>query len=158
MPYQNIRETAPRREYQQRDRRYITEYCQLMFPQSPQYFNLRLGHAPEELARRNPGVNIDRAARVWLRTADAVVIQPGAILLLEGELRRPVESVGELLVYRALLYDTAELRQYGRLPIRMILVCPRDDPDLRTIISANGIELAVYQPAWAMEYLRSVNQ
>lgn len=158
MAYQNIAETVPRVPYQQRDRRYITEYVLLAFPGRPAWFNLRLGHAPDEIARRNPGINVDRVARVWLRTADAVVANEVEFVLLEGELRRPVESVGELLIYRDLIYDTAELRPYGRLPIRMMLVCPINDPSLSSIMRGQGIELAIYQPQWALDYLRSVNQ
>lgn len=150
-------EIVPRRTYQQRDRRYITEYVTLGYPGKPQFFNLRLGAAAPELARQYPGVNIDRLSRVWRKTADAVVVNEGEFVLLEGELRRPVESVGELLVYKDLVYSTPELVPYGRLPIRLVLVCPQDDPSVADVVSRAGIQIVIYQPRWAMDYLKEVN-
>ncbi len=149
-------EIEPRRTYQQRDRRYVVEYVLLAFPGKPSFFNLRLGPPPAALSAMAPGINIDRLARVWKKTCDAVVVNTVEFVLIEGELRRPVESIGELLAYRDLIYTTPELRPFGRLPVRMLLVTPLADPSLKDTFWKFNIEISIYQPKWAMEYLREV--
>ncbi len=151
-------ETAPRVPYQQRERRYVVEYVMLAYPNCPVFFNLRVGALPQDLARRYPGQDMDRLARVWKRFADAVVVLPDSLVLIETKLRRPTEAIGEIISYRAVLWETPELQAYGKLPVRCELVTVQDDPQLRPALVAQGIQIVIYAPQWALDYLREVNR
>lgn len=142
--------------YVQRDRRYVAEWVIKNYPQAQVFYNLRLGPPPAEIAAAYPGLDADRYARVWKKTCDAVVITGDEIVLIEGELRRPLLALGELLIYRALLSTTPELKPYSRLPVRTILLCPIEDPTLEIQLRESKIEKAVYRPPWVDQYLKEV--
>jgi hypothetical protein len=149
-------ETTPRKPYVQRDRRYVVEYVSEHYPNDIAFFNLRMGPAPIAVAEAYPGLDVDRYARVWKKTCDAIVVTADEIVLIEGELRRPSEGLGELLVYRGLIATTPELKPYMNRKIKTILICPMADPTLTTHLKDNNIELVVYRPKWVEDYLKEV--
>jgi len=151
-------EPKPRGTYVHRDTRYVSEWVSATFPHDLAAFNVRLGPAPLELRLRYPDLDIERWARVWAKTADAIVITPNALLLIEGELRRPVVAIGELLVYRDLVPQTFSLARYWSLPVKTILLTPLGDPTLETVLQHLGIETVPYRPFWVDDYLRSVGR
>jgi len=149
-------ETTPRKPYQQRDRRYVVEYCGEKWPNDTWFFNLRMGPAPISVAEKYPGMDVDRYARVWKKTSDAVVVTKDEIILIEGELRRPTMALGELLVYRDLINTTPELQPYLGRKLRTILLCPVEDPTITMQLRDHNVELALYKPAWVETYLKEV--
>ncbi len=148
----------PRGMYQQRDSRYVAEFMSWAFPEDPKLINVRLGPVPLELRHRYPDLDIDRWARVWDKTCDAIVITPTALVLIEGELRRPIVAIGELLTYRELVPQTESLATYWPLPIRALLVTPLPDPTLDPVMQRLGIEVIQYRPLWVEQYLRQVKR
>ena len=144
--------------YINRDRRYVAEWVIKNYPRAQVFYNLRLGLPPREIAAAFPGTNADRMARVWKKTCDAVVITDDSMILVEGELRRPLEALGELLVYRDLLSTTPELQPYLGRKVRTVLLCPVEDPSLDLQLRELGIEKAVFRPPWVEDYLREVNR
>ena len=149
-------ETMPRKPYQQRDRRYVVEYVTEIYPNDRQFFNLRMGPAPISIAEAYPGLNVDRFARVWKKTCDAVVITKDEIVLIEGELRRPTEGLGELLVYRDLINTTPELQPFMGKKIRTVLLCPILDPTMTMQLRDHNIDAVLYKPQWVEDYLQEV--
>jgi len=149
-------EAAPRKPYVQRDRRYVAEYVEQTYPYNKVHYNLRLGPPPIGTAEKYPGTNIDRLARVWKKTCDAVVITDKEVVLIEGELRRPMEALGELISYRDLLFQTPELTAYAKMPVKSILLCPVYDPTMDLQLKEHNIEAVVFRPKWVDEYLREV--
>ena len=146
----------PRKPYQQRDRRYVVEYVTEIYPNDRQFFNLRMGPAPISIAEAYPGLNVDRFARVWKKTCDAVVITKDEIVLIEGELRRPTEGLGELLVYRDLINTTPELQPFMGKKIRTVLLCPILDPTMTMQLRDHNIDAVLYKPQWVEDYLQEV--
>ena len=151
-------EAKPRGVYQQRDGRYVAEFVSWAFPTDLKMFNVRLGPAPLELRLRYPDLDVERWARVWAKTCDAIVITPTALVLIEGELRRPLLAIGELLVYRDLIPQTTDLARYWRLPIRTTLLTPLPDPTLETVLEHLEIGVIQYRPIWVEEYLHQVQR
>lgn len=148
----------PRGTYHQRDSRYVSEFLTWAFPEDAKMFNVRLGPVPLELRHRYPDLNIDRWARVWEKTCDAIVITPTALVLIEGELRRPIVAIGELLVYRELVPQTESLAAYWRMKIRALLITPLPDPTLEVVMDRLEIQVVQYRPLWVEEYLRQVKR
>lgn len=149
-------EAVPRKPYTQRDRRYVAEYVDQVYPHDKVFFNLRLGPPPIATAERYPGVDVNRYARVWKKTCDAVVVTEKEVVLIEGELRRPLLALGELISYRDLLFQTPELMAYAKLPVKSILLCPVYDPTLELQLKEHNIEAVVFRPKWADDYLKEV--
>lgn len=149
-------ETRPRKPYVQRDRRFVAEYVDQIYPHDRVFFNLRLGPAPVALAQKYPDLDVNRYARVWKKTCDAVVITRDQVVLIEGELRRPLLALGELLIYRDLLFQTPELKPYTGMPVRSVLLCPVYDPSLELQLKEHNIEAVIFRPKWVEDYLREV--
>jgi hypothetical protein len=146
----------PRKPYVQRDRRYVVEFVDQHYPHDKAFFNLRMGPPPIAVAEAYPGLDVDRYARVYKKTCDAVVVAEDEIILIEGELRRPVEGLGELLVYRDLIATTPELKPYLPRKLRTILVCPLVDPTMSLQLRERDVELAIFRPKWVEDYLKEV--
>ena len=153
-----MRERRVRGPYVQRDRRYVAEWVIEHYPHAEVFYNLRLGPPPAGIAERFPGIDADRYARVWKKTCDAVVVTEKELILIEGELRRPLLALGELLIYRDMITTTPELKPYSRLPVRAVLLCPIEDPTLELSLREHGIEKAVYRPPWVDQYLKEVQR
>lgn len=149
-------EVVPRKPYVQRDIRYVAEYVDQNYPHDKVFFNLRLGPPPIGVAEKYPGVDVNRYARVWKKTCDAVVVTVTEVVLIEGELRRPLLALGELVIYRDLLFQTPELVPYTGRPVRSILLCPVYDPTLELQLKEHKIEAAVFRPKWVDDYLKEV--
>ena len=154
----NHRTAQPRSHYEHRDTRYVAEYVALTWPDSPHWFNVRLGPAPPELRGRYPGIDVERWAKVWARAADALVLDGDTCWIVEGELRRPVEALGELVVYRELINQTESLRSLWHLRPRCLILTPLPDPTLEVVLRKLDIESVSYRPPWVEEYLRKVQR
>ena len=134
----------------------MAEWVITNYPHAEVFYNLRLGPPPAEISAAFPGIDVDKYARVWKKTCDAVVITEEELILIEGELRRPLLALGELIIYRDLLSTTPELRQYSHLPVRTVLLCPIEDPTLDMTLREHKIEKALYRPPWVDQYLKEV--
>lgn len=145
-----------RKEYKQRERRYVPEYVNEAFPNRVAvFYNMAVGPPPEDLYKAHPEIPLEHFRR-WRFWIDAVVILPDKMILLEGKLRKPAEGLGQLLLYRALLPQTPELKPYINLPIEMRLITPRPDPRVIGVAASLGITVDIYSPQWAIDYLHSL--
>lgn len=146
----------PRKEYKQRERRYVPEYVNEKFPNRVAvFYNLAVGPPPEILHKAHPEIPLSHFRR-WRFWIDAVVILPDRMVLLEGKIRKPAEGLGQLLLYRALLPQTPELKPYANLPVEMRLVTPRPDPRVIGVAASLGITVDIYVKDWVLAYLREI--
>uniref|UniRef100_A0A6M3X4U9 Uncharacterized protein n=1 Tax=viral metagenome TaxID=1070528 RepID=A0A6M3X4U9_9ZZZZ len=146
----------PRKEYRQRERRYVPEYVNEKYPERVAvFYNMAVGPAPKELYKANPEIPLAHFRR-WRFWIDAVVILKDRMVLLEGKLRKPAEGLGQLLLYRALLPQTPELEPYKWLSIEMVLVTPRPDPRVIGVANSLGINIVIWSKPWVQDYLRSL--
>ena len=146
----------PRKQSKQRERRYVVEYVSEKLPERRHaIFNVPIGPPPEVLAKAHPEVPLS-AYRRWRLYADAVVIMPDRLILIEAKLRKPSDGLGKLIQYRPLVKQTPELTPYINLPLECRLVTPRPDPRVITPAAANDIIVAIFKPDWAMAYLREL--
>lgn len=151
-------EPRARGHYVHRDTRYVAEWAVLAHPEKQALINVRLGPVPPELRERYPDLDVDRWARVWAKACDLILVGDGELLLVEGELRRPIVAIGELVVYRYLIDQTQSLAPWWRWPVRTILLTPLQDPVLEPVLARLDIEVVVYRPEWVGDYLRSVRR
>jgi len=94
--------------------------------------------------------------RVRMRWADAVILLPEKILVVEGKLRASefLKGLGELQVYRHLIEHTPEFKSLLPRTVVGRLVIPVDDPVVSMVARQQGLEVAVYKPTFWTEYTR----
>ena len=80
--------------------------------------------------------------------ADAVVILPGALVLIEAKVWNILNGLGKLPMYKALVPFTPELKDYLKLPIIMELVVGWTNTNLEIMAQEHGIRVVVYCPDW----------
>lgn len=145
-----------KREYKQRERRYVPEYVNETYPDRVAvFYNMAIGPPPEALQNAHPEIPLAHFRR-WRFWIDAVVITENRMILIEGKIRKPAEGLGQLLLYRALLPETPELYPYKGYPVEMVLVTPRPDPRVIGVANNLGINIVIWTKTWVQEYLRTL--
>jgi hypothetical protein len=155
--------------------RLVTEYVTATWPDATVLYDVQVGPVPTELAEKYGEAQAARIARTARPRADAIIVLPEEIILLEGKIMDVNQGLGMLYLYKLALPQTPELQQYltfvitspvGNLtdphgsdmrvirkPIRMILVAANPPEWATTICEHTDIEVVEYCPAWAQEYM-----
>jgi transglutaminase-like putative cysteine protease len=145
-----------RKEYTQKERQYVPEYVNKMYPNRVAvFYNMAVGPAPEQLKLAHPETPLESFRR-WRFWIDAVVILRDRMVLIEGKIRKVAEGLGQLQLYRDLLPQTPELQPYARLPVECRLVVARPDPRVIELASKQQVIIDVYRPDWVIEYLKEL--
>lgn len=82
---------------------------------------------------------IRMVAEVTRKRVDAIVVTPGATVIIEIKPRAGMSALGQLLAYKQLFLS--EYSPAGQL--RLACVCERVAPDLDRVFASHGIELYV---------------
>lgn len=90
------------------------------------------------------------------RRADAVLVLPDKIVLLECYIHVQLGKLSQLMTYMQLLPLTPELKEFAHLPVEGKLVGAQRDPVLDQMAAKFGVEVIIFQPKWAKEYLATV--
>ncbi len=96
--------------------------------------------APEAKAKNETQGILNASLNVLSRKVDAVVENDKEIWLLESKIRLNPSALGQAMTYRDLF-----LRDHPREPktVRTGLICLDDDPAVRRIAEAQGIQVFV---------------
>jgi len=148
-------ERRPRREW---EAEYVAEYCQAAFPGIPVVYHARLGTWPGPLTAGELTPEEQAMLRVRMRWADAVILLPDKIIVVEGKLRASefLKGLGELQVYTHLLKVTPEYEKFKDRPVVGRLLIPIEDPVVMAITRQQGIETAVYKPKFWSAFLNAI--
>jgi len=146
---------APRREW---EAEYVAEYCREAFKGLTVIYHCRLGTWPTPLTAPELTPEEQAMLRVRMRWADAVVIAPKIITVVEGKLRASefLKGLGELQLYMHLVRHTPEFAKFKDRAVAGRLVIPFEDPALSLIARRQGIDVAVYKPSFWKEYLAAI--
>jgi len=91
------------------------------------------------------------------RRADAVLILPDKIIVLECYVHVQLGKLSQLMTYLQLLPLTPELKDFVHLPVVGRLVGAQRDPILDQVAAQQNIEVVIFQPAWIVRYLETVD-
>ena len=139
---------------QERERRYIAEYCADNFPDGNYMLNVELGPIPQGMVDRYGYGMASRLFRPTRLRIDAVAWYPDKYLLIEAKLRNMKDGIGDLLIYQRLAPQTQDLPFYDGQPFVPVLVIPYDLQWLRDITNATDIEYAIQWYDWVGDYAR----
>jgi len=90
------------------------------------------------------------------RWADALVILPDRLILIEAKIRPQPGVISQLQLYKRLLPNTPELQRFRDRPLEMLLVYAIRDDLLISMAREEGIRCIQYRPAWVDEYLKEL--
>jgi len=144
-------ERPRRREW---EAEYVSEYCVFSFLSSTVIYHCRLGTWPTPLTAPDLSQEEQAMLRVRMRWADAVVVQPKVITVVEAKLRASefLKGVGELQLYTHLVAHTEEFKHLLPRPVAGRLVIPIADPVVGLIARQAKLDVAVYKPSFWTEY------
>jgi len=148
-------ERRPRREW---EAEYVAEYVSAEFPGEKVVYHCRLGTWPTPLTEVALSEEEQAMLRVRMRWADAVILLPKKILVVEGKLRASefLKGLGELQLYVHLVPHTEEFLAWKGTPVVGRLLIPIADPVVEAIARQQGIETAVYKPKFWKEFLTAI--
>jgi len=132
--------------------RLLMEYLAQAYPDDRWLTNVKLGTD----LRPRTGVELTekelRMLRVYKRYADAIVIQPGRVIVIEAAIWKAIEKVGPLLQYLALVPHTAELQPFLDRQVVGELMVAVTDAVADKLCRDHGIRYTVFAPPWLEEF------
>ena len=138
--------------------RLVAEYLKATYSQYTFITKQPVGKVSESLMAQEGYQRALGLTRAFRPEVDAVVILPGALVLVEAKVWSVVNGLAKLPVYKSLVPFTPELKQYQHLPILMELVVGWTNPNLEIMASDMGVRLRVYCPAWLNEIVQSMHK
>lgn len=137
------------------ERAFVVAYVRTAYPSDQVQFNARLGPIPTKFLGVDLGGMSENIYKVYNRYADAVVVQPDKLILVEGKMIDILPAIGQIMYYRFLLPKTPEFAAYAALPVEMEIVCPSPDPEIVAFAQSVGIRVVIWTNANATAYLSS---
>ena len=141
------------RKWQPREQRMLSEFLAEHYPGVEYRLRVRLGkiqpRIETELLTDEERLNLG----VFRRWADALVIQPDRLILIEAKIRPQPGVISQLQLYARLVPNTPELQEYLDRPLEMLLLYAIRDDLLIAMAREAGIKSRYYKPAWIDEYI-----
>lgn len=147
---------AKKRAWQPRELRMVAEYLQSHYAKYPYKMRVRLGSIPTELVKPGMSWQEMRMAGVWRRYADAVVIQPRKVVIIEAAIKPDPGDISKLKLYGDLFKHTPEFAPYHSAPVALELVFALEDPVVFKLARKEKIKVVYYKPEWVDEYLATL--
>lgn len=144
------------RSYEPRERRLVSEWTRQVFPNAHVKENVRLGRVLPASTDRTLSESELRALGVYRRYADALVIEPATVHIVEGKIRNQPGAIEQLNLYAVLLPQTPELQDLtGREVVKHLVWC-MNDPVVEALARQNNIRVHVFKPPWVDEYFATL--
>ena len=145
-----------RSDYQQVERRMQSEYCVEYYKHLKTFINLRLGQPKSALYEEIPKDIDPRVFLVKNPRADAVIVAPTTIYLLEFCLEMNWTKIAQLLYYRRFIRDTAELKEFSDRILSCRLIYAIFEPSANTYAVEENIETEQYVRPWMLPLIDKI--
>lgn len=146
------------RTYLPREMRLLGEFVAKEYPTDQVFINLRLGAIRPDLDLDGLSPAEVRMLGVFRRFADALVVKPEKLILIEASIRPDPGKLSQLQLYERLVPHTDSLNQYKDRKIRKTLLWAFNDEVLASIAREQGVVVRVFHPPWVDEYLDSLTR
>lgn len=146
------------RKSRQVETRLIAEYLKEHYSEFPHVLNQPLGAVSEDLQRREGYQRALGMSRPFRPVADAMVVLPGNLLLIEAKVWNVVNGLAKLPLYKSLVPITPELRIYQPRGVMMRLVVGWSSLNLEVMARSVDVELIVYCPDWLTEVIDGLHK
>ncbi len=145
------------RKTKQVEVRMVAEYLKETYSKYTFITAQPLGKIPEELLKNEGYKRAVGLTRPYRPSVDAVVIMPGALVLIEAKVWNVVNGCAKLPLYKSLVPFTPELKDYLKLPIVMELVVGWTNDNLAIMARDMGVTIRVYCPAWLNDVVQAMH-
>ena len=141
------------RKYRNVHESYLAEYLGITYPPGTWRTNVRLGKVRvPETEKLSP-----QEKRLLLgafgASADAIVLLPDRVVIIEAMVRHEPGAGEDLLKYRMLFRETEEFKDYWNWPIELVILTPLDITTYERVYRELGVKVVNYRPPWILEYL-----
>ena len=145
------------RKTRQVETRMVTEYIVKNYSKFPSINAVQLGKIDHELMASAGYKKAIGLSRPYRPEADAIVILPNYLLLIEAKVWNVINGLAKLPLYKSLIPFTPELAQYMPREILMELVVGTTNSNLEIMAKDMGVAVKVYSPPWLQEVVQSMN-
>jgi len=136
----------------------ISEYLKRRYSSFPFIMNVPLGKVSEDLMRDVGYKTALGISRPFRPIADALVVLPNYLLLIEAKVWSVIDGLAKLPLYKSLVPFTPELREYRSRKVIMQLVVAWTNPNLEIMARSQGVSLKLYNPPWLVEVTESMQK
>jgi len=142
-----------RRKYRIVHESYLAEWLGINYPAGTWRTNVRLGDI-----QIPPGEKLTPEEERMLKgafgaIADAIVLLPDKVIIVEAMVRHDPGSGEDLLKYEILFRETKEFKEHWNKPIEKIIVTPLEIGPYIRFYEKMGVRVIKYTPLWIQEYL-----
>ena len=130
--------------------RWVSWYIKEYYPDAEVRLRCPLGPIPKQLVELYGPAKAARVYRPSRPEVDALVILPGALLLIEAKIFKYMDGLSKLPVYAALVPKTPELQVFSDRPVLMHLLIPTEIPWVKAAAPELGVEVYTAAPDWLM--------
>jgi len=141
------------RQWQPRELRMVAEFLAQEYPDAAYLSHVRLGRIQPRLEGTYISDEEARMLGVFRRWADAIVLLPDRLVLIEAAIRPEPGDISRLELYERLIPNTPELQEHVGKPIEKILLYAMPDDLLLTMAREHGIIVRYFRPPWIEGYL-----
>lgn len=131
--------------------RWVSAYIKEFYPKDEVHLRCPLGPIPDELKQLYGPAKAAKVYRPSRPEVDALVILPGAILLIEAKVTKYMDGLAKLPVYAALVPKTPELMEFRKRPVLMHLLLPVAIPWVKAAAPEMGVEVITWAPDWVLQ-------
>ena len=146
-------EVREKRKYRIVHEGYLTSWITASFPPGSWQTNVRLGAPVPEMLEPTIGPEEVRALKLWLPQADAVVILPDRVFIVEALVRPEWWKIFVLYTYVDLFGKTEEFREHWGKPRQGVILSTMVNRYWQAQAEQLGIRFVIHRPAMVEEYL-----
>jgi len=134
--------------------KWVAWYVTKTWPEAPVRYRCPLGPIPEEFMKIYGRERAIRVYRPWRPEVDALVRWRRKLILLEAKIFKYMDGLSKLPVYKALIPETPELREYWDWTVDMILLIPTKIPWVIAAGRRTGVIVLVEAPEEVLKIWR----
>jgi len=131
--------------------RWVSWYIKERYPAAEVRLRCPLGPIPAELSELYGPAKAAKVYRPSRPEVDAVVVLPGALVLVEAKIFKYMDGLAKLPVYASLVPKTPELMVFHGRPVLMHLLIPTAIPWVTAAAPGLGVEVYTAAPDWVLQ-------
>jgi len=146
------------RKSRQVETRMLSEYLLKTYGKFSYIMDIPLGRVDEKLMAAQGYQQAINMSRPFRPRADAIVILPRYLVIVEAKVWNVVNGLAKLPLYRSLVPFTPELKDYLPRDVLMELVVGSTPSNLEIMAREQDVKLVIYNPPWMQEIVDSMNK
>jgi len=131
--------------------RWVSAYIKEHYPDEEVHLRCPLGSIPNQLKELYGPAKAAKVYRPSRPEVDALVVLPGAILIIEAKIFKYMDGLAKLPVYKALVPKTPEFMAIQNRPVIMHLLIPKAIPWVVEAAPEMGVEVYTWAPDWVLQ-------